>query len=122
MTRIFSPLAGVLGLMLAVWPLIGSAHTHLEKSEPGKNAVLSSAPSGVRLTFSSRIEADYSKIEVTDPEGKRVNEEKVTGSEDHRAIETVLNKDLKPGTYQVKWNVISGDGHRVKGEYSFTVK
>ena len=122
MTRKMIPVAGMFGLMLALWPLLGSAHTHLESSEPAKNAVLTSPPSSVRLVFSSRIEAEYSKIEVTDAEGKRVNEEKASGSENHRELISALDKDLKPGTYQVKWNVISGDGHRVKGEYTFTVQ
>ena len=114
--------AGVFGFSLALWPLAGSAHTHLEKSEPEKNAELTEPPATVRLVFSSRIESDFSKIEVTDASGARVNEDKMTSSDNHREIETSLSTGLKPGVYTVKWNVISDDGHRVKGNYQFTVK
>ena len=36
-----------------------------------------------------------------------------------------LSIDLQPlptGSYDVHWNAISGDGHRVKGSFSFEVK
>ncbi|MFD2272298.1 copper resistance protein CopC [Undibacterium arcticum] len=29
---------------------------------------------------------------------------------------------LKQGTYGVHWAVVGQDGHRIKGEYNFTVK
>jgi methionine-rich copper-binding protein CopC len=29
---------------------------------------------------------------------------------------------LKPGTYTVRWNVLSVDGHKTNGTYTFTVK
>jgi len=120
--RKVSTAAVAIAFSLALWPFAASAHTHLEKSEPEKNAVLSEAPARIHLTFNSRIESDFSKIEVTDANGTRVNEDKVTGSENRREVETNLPKDLKPGVYTVKWNVISGDGHRVKGNFQFTVK
>lgn len=122
MTKNLLAAAGAVALTLGLWPLAASAHTHLEKSQPEKDAVLSEAPHQVKLVFSGRIETDYSKIEVTDAAGKRVNEEKVTGGSDQHELDTDLTGDLKPGVYTVKWNVISGDGHRVKGEFGFTVK
>jgi methionine-rich copper-binding protein CopC len=117
------PLAiGILALALGAWPFAASAHTHLEKSQPEKDAVLTQAPHEVKLVFSGRIETDYSKIVVTDAAGKRVNQDKMTGSTDEHELATELSDDLKPGAYNVKWNVISGDGHRVKGEFGFTLK
>lgn len=115
--------AGLLGgLFLLAWPLAGSAHTHLERSEPAKQAVLDAAPPAIHLWFSEKVSAEWSKIEVTDAAGKRVDRQQVTGDDaDPKHIQAEL-EPLAPGTYQVKWNVISGDGHRVKGNYSFTVQ
>jgi methionine-rich copper-binding protein CopC len=110
------------GLFLLAWPLTGSAHTHLEKSEPEKQAVLDAAPGAVHLWFSEKVSAEWSKIEVTDAAGKRVDKQQVTTDEaDPKHIQAELN-ELAAGIYQVKWNVISGDGHRIKGNFNFTVQ
>lgn len=116
----FKPLALV--LLLSAWPLAGLAHTHLDRAEPAEDAVLESAPGAVKLSFSSRIEPKYSRIEVTDAEGKTVHEGEVSASENRRELSVDLADGLAPGTYQVHWNVIARDGHRVRGDYSFSVK
>ncbi|EFF0775469.1 hypothetical protein CCF12_004236, partial [Escherichia albertii] len=33
-----------------------------------------------------------------------------------------LADPLKPGTYTVNWHVVSVDGHKTKGQYTFSVK
>ena len=33
-----------------------------------------------------------------------------------------LADSLKPGTYTVNWHVVSVDGHKTKGHYTFSVK
>lgn len=110
------------GLLMLAWPLVGSAHTHLEKSEPAKEAVLDTAPTAIHLWFSEKVSAEWSKIEVTDAGGQRVDKQQVTADNaDPKHIQAELNA-LPAGSYAVKWNVISGDGHRVKGDFTFTVK
>jgi methionine-rich copper-binding protein CopC len=109
-------------LLMLAWPLAGNAHTHMEKSEPADKSVLTAAPTAIQLWFSEKISAEWSKIEVTDAAGTRVDKQQVTAdSADPKHIQTELNP-LTAGEYQVKWNVISGDGHRVKGTFSFTVQ
>lgn len=120
MTARLYPLA--LALLLAAWPLAGAAHTHLDASEPAKDAVLSSAPAKVKLSFSGRIEPDFSRIEVTDAQGKQVDKGNSTASSNRRELEVDLAEGLAPGTYQVNWNVVARDGHRVRGEFSFTLE
>lgn len=109
-------------LLLLLWPLAGAAHTHLDRSEPAENATLDSAPATVKLWFSSRIEPDFSRIEVIDAEGKQVEKGKPTISSNRRELETDLNEGLASGTYQVNWNVVARDGHRQRGSFSFSVK
>ncbi|MCC6209104.1 MAG: copper homeostasis periplasmic binding protein CopC [Gammaproteobacteria bacterium] len=115
--------AGLLGALLMIaWPLAASAHTHLEKSDPADNSSLATAPQSVQLWFSEKVAAEWSKIVVTDSAGKRMDQQEVISSEaDPEHIQVDLNP-LTSGTYKVDWNVISGDGHRVKGSFSFSVQ
>ena len=115
--------AGLLsGLLMIAWPIAGSAHSHLEKSDPADKATLSTPPKSVQLWFSEKVAAEWSKIVVTDAAGKRVDMEKVAEDKnDPKHLQVDLNP-LGPGTYQVNWNAISGDGHRVKGDFSFSVQ
>jgi methionine-rich copper-binding protein CopC len=116
-------IAGLLSsLLLITWPLTGNAHSHLEKSDPADKASLSVPPKTVQLWFSDKVAAEWSKIVVTGADGKRVDQEKVAeDNNDPKHIQVDLNT-LVPGNYQVNWNAISGDGHRVKGEFSFSVQ
>jgi methionine-rich copper-binding protein CopC len=118
-TRI-KPLAFLLLFLLS--PLTAMAHTHLERSEPQENAVLESAPKTITLWFSSRIEPKFSHIKVTNSAGKFVHDGDSSTSEDQRQLSIKLIEGLGAGAYEVHWNVISDDGHRMRGDYSFSVK
>ncbi|MDR2877386.1 MAG: copper homeostasis periplasmic binding protein CopC [Chromatiales bacterium] len=114
------PLAFLLLFLLS--PLAAMAHTHLERAAPKENAVLESAPGNITLSFSNRIEPKFSHIKVTNSEGKFVHDGDTSTSEDQRELSTKLIEGLGAGTYEVHWNVISDDGHRMRGDYSFSVK
>ena len=103
------------------WPLVSFAHVHMDKSAPANGASLSAPPQNVEVWFSGKVAAEWSKIEVTDADGKRVDTGEVSDGGDPKHLSVGL-KPLAPGSYDVKLNVISGDGHRVKGLFSFSVK
>ena len=115
--------AGLLGALLMItWPLAASAHTHLEKSDPADKATLATAPQSVQLWFSDKVAAEWSKIVVTGGDGQRVDQDQVSAdTADPKHLQAGL-KPLVPGDYKVDWNVISGDGHRVKGSFTFSVQ
>ncbi len=104
-----------------VWPVTGLAHVHMDKSSPVKGAVLNAAPTKVDVWFSGKVEAEWSKIEVTDQSGKRVDNDAVVKGESAKQLSVGLGP-LSTGEYNVKLNVIAGDGHRIKGGFSFSVK
>lgn len=109
-------LAALFAVNTPVW-----AHASLSKSDPQANATLSSAPKQVQLQFTEPLEAKFSGIEVTDALGKAITTEKATvESSTPTALQLSLPK-LTPGAYKVRWNAVTRDGHRVKGEYAFTV-
>ena len=120
-TKHFSMRLITLALLLLAFPLICSAHVHLDKSSPNKNAVLSEAPKKIELWFSGKANGEWSKIEVTNSKGKRFDKKNVTNGNSAKHL-TVDLEPLPKGEYDVKWNVISGDGHRIKGSLKFSVK
>ncbi len=107
--------------VLICWPMHSFAHVHLEKSIPDKGSTLTSSPAKVELWFSSKVAGEWSKIQVTDASGKRVDNKKVSTGNDPKHLSVDLEA-LSAGEYKVHWNVISGDGHRIKGLFSFTIK
>lgn len=110
------------GLILITAPMAAEAHTRFLMSEPAPDAVLSTAPQVVQLWFSKPVESAFSRIEVKGPDGQRFDTDNVRHNpEDAKILEVGLPK-LPPATYHVDWSVVSGDGHRVKGDFSFTVE
>jgi len=119
LARIFAMLLGV--SLLMGWPLVSLAHVHMERSIPKDGAHLKQAPGRVQLWFSGKVAGEWSKVTVTDAQGRRVDDGNVANGDDPSELEVGL-KPLSSGVYDVKLNVISGDGHRVKGSLSFTVE
>lgn len=98
------------------------SHAKLSESAPAANAVLTDSPKEVRVRFTETLEGSFSGIQVTDAAGKTLTSDKaVIESGDSSAMRLSLPA-LKAGTYRVRWTAVTRDGHRIKGEYSFTVK
>jgi len=115
-------IAALLGALLIMsWPLVSYAHVHMDRSVPEDHAHLNKAPKSVQVWFSGGVAAEWSKIIVTDANGERVDHGAVANAAGPKQLSIDL-KPLVPGVYEVKLNVISGDGHRVKGSFSFTVE
>lgn len=109
-------------LSLLLFPLTAAAHVHVEKTSPAKGETVSPAPEQVQLWFSGGVETEFSKIKVTDADGKRVDNGEVSRIDsDPKAIQIGL-EPLSAGSYTVKWNVVAHDGHRIKGSITFNVK
>lgn len=116
-------LASLLSLtLLAGWSGHALAHASLSKAQPAENAVVSPAPTAVQLWFSRNIEPAFSTVQVVDQGGKDVQQGKAAvNANDGKLLEVAL-PPLPAGTYKVVWRIVAMDGHKAKGEYSFTVK
>jgi methionine-rich copper-binding protein CopC len=110
---------------LAAWlalPAAAAAHAVLVKSSPARRAVLTAPPARVELTFNERLEAAYSTVSVSAADNARVDDGKVVvGPDDPRRL-SVGVAGLKPGSYAVKFRVLSVDGHLVEGAFPFEVR
>lgn len=117
----FFPFMLIAGLILCAWPVSALAHANLSSSTPAADAVVSEPPETVTLWFTGRIEPDFSTIEVTDSDGRQVDKGDSSVSSNRRSIEVGLDP-LEPGEYHVEWTVVARDGHRMRGDFSFTVE
>jgi methionine-rich copper-binding protein CopC len=81
------------------------------------------SPEKVSITFSEAVEPKFSSINVTSADGKtKLNtaaSQPVAG--DPKTL-TLALPTLPAGGYLVKWVSVAPDGHRMEGEYAFTVK
>lgn len=104
--------------------LPGAAHAHirLDESSPAPDEVLSVMPSHLRLLFSARIEARYTSITLTAPDGQRVpiGDVVFVGGSD-REIRLQVPPLTQPGSYTVHWRTAGADGHVLEGSYAFVL-
>ena len=103
--------------MLAV-ATAAHAHAFLDHAEPRVGSTVPTAPKDVVLTFSQNVEAAFSSIEVSDAKGARVDLGKPVVSATTMRVNL---KPLPPGTYHVRWRVMSVDTHSTEGNFSFQV-
>lgn len=109
--------------LLAAGPLLfagfaAQAHAHLVKSTPAANAIVAS-PKALDLQFSERLEPKFSGVALMTAKGVAVP---VTAKVSGKTIHAVTAGALAPGGYMAMWHVVSADGHKMKGQYDFTVK
>lgn len=99
------------------------AHAHLKTQTPVADTVLAASPTELSLGFSEGIEPNFSKITLTGADKKAVKTGALTlAANDNTQTVVPLPDALSPGKYWVTWSVVSVDGHKTNGQYSFTVK
>jgi copper resistance protein C len=112
----------VLLALLSVAPGQTSAHAVLVRSSPAARLALAQPPPRVDLWFNERLEPAYSTLTVWDGSGRRVDTADVAVDPvDARRLSVGL-APLGPGTYTVKFRVLSVDGHLVESQFPFTVR
>lgn len=110
-------------MVLALLALAAGAAAHgmLERSEPRDGSTLRHAPPQVRLLFSSVIEPAYSRVEVLDAEGRRVDLGDSAVDAANRSLLRVSLPALPPGRYRIVWRVLSVDTHVTEGTVTFRI-
>lgn len=118
------PLIAGLALVFAVVaallsPLPASAHDQLVSSTPAEGERLGSAPTEVTLSFSGELLPMGAIIMVVDGDDR-------DWVDDDPTIElTTITAPLKEGLvdagYELRWQVVSSDGHPISGIVPFTI-
>ncbi|HEX2774044.1 MAG TPA: copper resistance CopC family protein [Micromonosporaceae bacterium] len=107
---------GVLGALVLAQP--AAAHNSLTGSDPKDGARLARPPAVVRLVFLSRLDPASTTVVVTGPDGRRAQ----AGTPRFDGPRVVIPVAPGPaGRYTVSYEIVSSDGHPVKGAIGFTV-
>jgi methionine-rich copper-binding protein CopC len=96
-----------------------SAHSQLTGTTPEDGAVLAVPPPEVRLTFDSTLLDDTDTISINDENGNVVKS--IHPKPEGSSVAIPWPEGTKPGTYQVAYRVVCGDGHPVVGAMSITI-
>ncbi len=99
-----------------------SAHAHLKTSLPADKSTVASAPSAVTMTFTESLNLKFSGIKLIGPEKAAVKTGDASLSDEDKGLTVPVAGPLAAGPYTVEWHVLSSDGHKTSGSFSFTVK
>jgi copper resistance protein C len=109
----------VASLLIAALCATGAqAHAFLDHASPLVGSTVQTAPHELTLSFTQNLEPAFSTVQVTGPNGARVDQGKpqISGNTMRVGI-----KAAGPGTYHVHWHALSVDTHTTQGSFTFTV-
>src|SRR6266568_52247 len=121
--RVFLVAAPLAICLLLFFPAVSEAHAILLRSVPGKDAVLSVAPSQVQMWFSEDLNPSFSTAAVINASSQRVdNGDAHVSPNDSTEMDLTLKPNLPPAVYIVLWRSDSNaDGHVLRGSFIFSV-
>jgi copper resistance protein C len=116
---VFALLGAALVMLLVTPARSAFAHARLLSSDPAGGATVAQTPQRVTLTFSEPIESDFAQVQVTGPDGVRVDAgaPEVAGD----VVAVPLQPLSQSGAYNVAFRVVSADGHPVEASFAFTL-
>ena len=94
------------------------AHAFLDHASPLVGSTVPTAPHELSLSFTQSLEPSFSTVEVTGPNGARVDQGKPQISGNSMRIGL---KPSGPGAYHVHWHALSVDTHTTQGSFTFHV-
>jgi methionine-rich copper-binding protein CopC len=105
--------------LFTVWlGTVASAHAFLDHAEPRVGSAVPTAPRELSLSFTQKLEPAFSSVEVSDANGTRVD---LGRPSINTSVMRIGLKPLSPGTYRVRWHVLSVDTHTTEGSFTFQV-
>ena len=120
--RRIASLAAAAGLLATIWTAPAAAHAVLVRSAPPGRATLAEKPDRAQLWFNERLEPAFSSVSVWSSAGTQVDAADArVGPDDPKRLSVTL-PPLPSGTYNVRYRVLSVDGHVVDSSFSFTIR
>lgn len=114
-------------MLLALASVAGAIrlHTELEDSDPAADAVLTTPPAAVTLSYTTEVQLALSSVTVTSASADGVpasaGELAYLVADRHDVLVLPLTAPLSSGSYTVSWRTAGPDGHPISGEFGFRV-
>jgi methionine-rich copper-binding protein CopC len=118
-------------LLLYLLPQLAMAHSRLLDTKPANGAILQQAPTVLQLNFSTPVENRLNTLEISKVlHDKSTLETTANAHTDWQTLGSEVGgkqvqarlPPLQSGIYQVRWQVLSKDGHVQRGSFSFEVR
>ncbi len=108
----------IVGLLLMLGANSAHAHAIIMESAPAKNATVTGPDIAVKLRYNSRVDAKRSVIKLLGPD----KQSQMLPVSDKSTEDTLVTSitGLAPGSYKLRWQVLSVDGHITRGDIPFT--
>lgn len=97
-----------------------AAHAVVTTSDPADRAKVASPPERVSITFSEPVDPGLGGISVLDRDGNRVDNDD-TKQPSPEVLQATLRSGLSDGTYVMNYQLVSADGHPIRGAIVFGV-
>jgi copper resistance protein C len=107
---------------VALTPLAADAHAFLDRADPRVGSVVASAPPTLRLKFTQGVVVPFCRVTVSGPAGFGGAGPPRPVAGDPLSLAVDLKGAAPPGTYTVRWRVLSVDTHVTEGDFSFQVR
>lgn len=99
-----------------------AGHAVLQRSEPRVESRLKRPPDEVKLYFSERLEPAYSAVRVLNDHEQQVDRRDSRVDRADPALLRATLPLLPPGTYTVRWRVLSIDADVTEGVFTFQIE
>jgi copper resistance protein C len=118
---------GVMGVLVLlasfrILPEMAMGHAFLDHADPKVGATLAVSPKRVRIWFDSPLKPAFSSVKVYNGDGKKVDKGDGGVNPSDAKLLGVGLPSLPPGVYRVVWEIVTRDGHRITGDYTFAVR
>jgi copper resistance protein C len=115
-------LSKLLLIVILALPMPVFAHAIMVKSQPVADSTIAESPKQVDVWFNDKVGSEYKALAVIDSAGKRVDNKDAAQEIFDQSHLYVTIPQLPPGTYNVRYRVVSLDTHIVTGKFKFTIK
>jgi copper transport protein len=112
----------VIAVLLAfMLPSAAQAHPEILQTIPAADAQLSESPAEIRIFFNEGVEAAFSDLQLFNAQSEQVSTEAAALDPADPTQLFLPLPPLTPGIYTVVWQTVGADGHKVIGNYVFTL-
>lgn len=114
-------LAGVVVAALLAAAAPAQAHPTLLFTTPAADTAVAEPPTSITLSFNEPVTLGENAVVISDGAGTVPAVGRVAAGRDGSAVVAGLTRELRPGTYTVRWRVTGADGDVVEDEFRFAV-